>query len=66
MGAGEKEANRPAKQEPIKYLSDREAKDAWTAISGHAERPWKLWCAEVANASLYTNELGYPPDFSPV
>lgn len=47
--------------EGIKYLSDRECKDAWEANSGHAYRPWKLWCAEVANATLYKNELGPPP-----
>jgi ribulose-5-phosphate 4-epimerase/fuculose-1-phosphate aldolase len=50
-----------AKHEDIKYLSDREAKDAWTQIGGHADRPWKLWCAEVENCSLYTNNLGPPP-----
>lgn len=50
-----------ARYEDIKYLSDREAKDAWTANQGHAERPWKLWCAEVANSSLYSNNLGPPP-----
>jgi ribulose-5-phosphate 4-epimerase/fuculose-1-phosphate aldolase len=60
FGAAEGERG-PAKHEDIKYLSDREAKDAWTANQGHAERPWKLWCAEVANSSLYTNDLGLPP-----
>ncbi|KAK5172993.1 uncharacterized protein LTR77_003115 [Saxophila tyrrhenica] len=56
FGAGEKETG-PAKHEDIKYLSDREAKDAWTAISGHADRPWGLWCAEVENSGLYQNDL---------
>ena len=51
-----------ARYEDIKYLSDREAKDSWTAISGHADRPWRLWCAEVANSNLYTNSLGPPPE----
>ena len=60
FGAGENETG-PAKQEEIKYLNDRECKDSWTAIGGHAERPWKLWCAEVENSSLYRNELGLPP-----
>lgn len=50
----------PAKHEDIKYLSDRECKDAWTANKDHAERPWKLWCAEVEDSSLYRNELGPP------
>jgi ribulose-5-phosphate 4-epimerase/fuculose-1-phosphate aldolase len=56
FGGGDKETG-PAKHEDIKYLSDREAKDAWTAISGHADRPWGLWCAEVENSGLYQNEL---------
>ncbi|KAI6832312.1 arad-like aldolase/epimerase [Hortaea werneckii] len=60
FGGGDKETG-PAKHEDIKYLSDREAKDSWSAIQGTADRPWKLWCAEVANASLYHNELGPPP-----
>lgn len=59
FGAGEREHG-PAKHEDIKYLSDREAKDAWTANQGHVERPWKLWCAEVETSSLYNNELGPP------
>ena len=60
FGGGEKETG-PAKHEDIKYLSDRECKDAWTANQGHAERPWKLWCAEVENSSLYQNDLDPPP-----
>lgn len=56
FGAGEKETG-PAKHEDIKYLSDREAKDAWTAISAQSHRPWQLWCAEVQNCGLYSNEL---------
>ncbi|KAK3697612.1 hypothetical protein LTR37_017350 [Vermiconidia calcicola] len=59
FGGGEKETG-PAKHEDIKYLSDREAKDAWTANQAHVERPWKLWCAEVENSSLYQNDLGPP------
>ena len=59
FGGGEKETG-PAKHEDIKYLSDRESKDAWTQNQANAERPWKLWCAEVANSSLYKNELGPP------
>lgn len=47
--------------EGIKYLNDRECKDAWTANQGHASRPWKLWCREVEQAGLYKNELGRPP-----
>lgn len=60
FGGGEKETG-PAKHEDVKYLSEREAKDAWTVNQGHAERPWKLWCAEVERLPLYRNELGPPP-----
>ena len=59
FGGGEKETG-PAKYEDIKYLSDREAKDSWTAISGTADRPWKLWCAEVEASNLYQNDVGPP------
>jgi ribulose-5-phosphate 4-epimerase/fuculose-1-phosphate aldolase len=61
FGGGEKETG-PAKHEDIKYLSDREAKDSWTAISGHAERPWQLWCAEVENSGLYQNDIEQASD----
>ncbi|KAK3671463.1 hypothetical protein LTR78_008741 [Recurvomyces mirabilis] len=60
FGGGEKETG-PAKHEDIKYLSEREAKEAGTALQSSAERPWKLWCAEVAASGLYQNELGSPP-----
>ncbi|KAK0937110.1 hypothetical protein LTR29_011319 [Friedmanniomyces endolithicus] len=60
FGGGEKETG-PAKHEDIKYLSERECKDSWTAISSTAERPWKLWCAEVAASGLYENLMGPVP-----
>nr|POF15299.1 decarboxylase tropj [Quercus suber] len=46
-----------SKQEGIRYLSDRETKDAWEANSKVAERPWQLWCAEVTASNLYRIEL---------
>ncbi|EME40355.1 class II aldolase like protein [Dothistroma septosporum NZE10] len=46
-----------AKQEGLKFLSEREAKDAWTAMQRHAERPWKLWCEEVRVCGLYRNGM---------
>ena len=60
FGASEEKPS-PAKQEDIKYLSDRECQDSWTANQGHSERPWKLWCAEVENSTLYHNELAPSP-----
>ena len=56
FGAGEKETG-PAKHEDIKYLADRESKDAWQAISAQSHRPWQLWCAEVEASNLYQNDL---------
>lgn len=41
----------------IKYLSEREAKDAWEANSGQIMRPWKLWEREVRKDGLYYNEF---------
>ncbi|KXT03118.1 hypothetical protein AC578_7682 [Pseudocercospora eumusae] len=46
-----------ARQEGIKYLSDRESRDSWTAIGQHAARPWGLWVEEVRCNPLYVNEL---------
>ena len=60
FGGGEKETG-PAKHEDIKYLSDRECKDSAQANLGHADRPWKMWCAEVEYSTLYQNDLGPPP-----
>jgi ribulose-5-phosphate 4-epimerase/fuculose-1-phosphate aldolase len=60
FGGGENQTG-PAKHEDIKYLSEREGKDAWTTIANTADRPWKLWCAEVESSSLYNNELWPPP-----
>lgn len=54
FGAGEKETG-PAKREDVKFLSERECKDAWAANQKHVERPWGLWSAEVSDCSLYRN-----------
>ncbi|KAF2148971.1 arad-like aldolase/epimerase [Myriangium duriaei CBS 260.36] len=40
----------------VKYLSDRETKDAWEANKGQASRPWELWTEEVRWNGLYRNE----------
>jgi len=54
FGAGEKETG-PAKREDVKFLSERECKDAWTINQKHVERPWGLWLAETNDSSLYRN-----------
>jgi hypothetical protein len=61
QGGGQNDGNPgPAKQEGIKFLSDRECNDAWIANQKNAERPWGLWCKEVAEVGLYKNELAMP------
>lgn len=54
FGAGEKETG-PAKREEIKFLSEREVKDASARLQKTSDRPWALWSAEVADCSLYRN-----------
>ena len=60
--SGAKEDAGPAKQEGVKFLSEREARDAWTANQGHAERPWGLWCEEVRGCGLNRNEVEVEED----
>ena len=43
--------------EGIKFLSERECKDAWEANKTQASRPWGLWCKEVEGSALYRNEF---------
>ncbi|KAF2214356.1 hypothetical protein CERZMDRAFT_66440 [Cercospora zeae-maydis SCOH1-5] len=50
---GKKEHTSGAKQEDIKYLSEREVRDSWAQIRGVAERAWELWSAEVSRVPLY-------------
>jgi hypothetical protein len=54
FGAGEKETG-PAKREDVKFLSERECKDAWAVNQKHVERPWGLWSREIADSTLYRN-----------
>ncbi|KAF2169524.1 hypothetical protein M409DRAFT_19938 [Zasmidium cellare ATCC 36951] len=58
LAAKEKEGGgREVKQEGVRYLSEREGKDAWKANMEHVERPWGLWCTEVRGKGVYVNEL---------
>jgi ribulose-5-phosphate 4-epimerase/fuculose-1-phosphate aldolase len=43
--------------EEVKYLSEREANDAWEVIRATIMRPWGLWCREVEVNPLYRNEV---------
>ena len=53
-GGGKIKSAKVKTEGDIKYLSDKEASDAWT--SAMVERPWPLWCREVEVAPLYKNE----------
>lgn len=58
LAGKEKEGGgREVKQEGVRYLSEREGKDAWKANMEHVERPWGLWCTEVRGKGVYVNEL---------
>lgn len=55
--AGGKIKSAKAKAEgDLKYLSDKEAHDAWESIGQTVDRPWALWCREVEVNPLYRNE----------
>ena len=40
----------------VKYLSEREASDAWEMNVDTMMRPWALWCREVEVTPLYRND----------
>ncbi|KAM3422045.1 hypothetical protein BST61_g2421 [Cercospora zeina] len=50
---GKKEHTSGAKQEDIKYLSEREVRDSWAQMRGVADRAWELWSAEVSEVPLH-------------
>ncbi|KAF2110499.1 class II aldolase and Adducin N-terminal domain-containing protein [Lophiotrema nucula] len=54
-GGGKIKSAKVKAEGDIKYLSDREAHDAWEANQGTVARPWGLWCREVAVNPLYEN-----------
>ncbi len=44
-------------EKKMKFLSEKEAGDAWEAMGRTVPRAWKLWCREVEVAPLYRNEV---------
>lgn len=50
------------KAEGVKYLSERECKEAWEANKTQASRPWGLWVREVEASGLYVNEYLTSPE----
>ncbi|SMY28710.1 unnamed protein product [Zymoseptoria tritici ST99CH_1A5] len=47
----------PARQEGVKFLSERECRDSWTEMEDKTGRAWELWCKEVEEVGLYRNEV---------
>ena len=43
--------------EEVKFLSEREANDAWEVSMATMIRPWELWCREVEVNPLYRNNV---------
>ena len=56
FGGGENQTG-PAKHEDIKYLSEREAKDSWTANQANAERPWKMYVESPLRSTIMSLDL---------
>jgi hypothetical protein len=55
-GGGKIKSAKVKAEGDLKYLSDKEASDAWEANQGTILRPWQLWCREVEVNPLYKNE----------
>ncbi|PSN70406.1 hypothetical protein BS50DRAFT_571643 [Corynespora cassiicola Philippines] len=55
-GGGKIKSAKVKAEGDLKYLSDREAGDAWDAMQKTIARPWALWCREVDVNPLYRNE----------
>ncbi|KAF2774062.1 hypothetical protein EJ03DRAFT_361175 [Teratosphaeria nubilosa] len=41
----------------VRYLSEREVRDAREGVGVSTGRPWRMWCAEVAAGQSYRNEM---------
>lgn len=55
-GGGKIKSAKVKAEGDLKFLSDKEAQDAWESISGTVQRPWSLWCREVEVQPLYKND----------
>lgn len=55
-GGGKIKSAKVKAEGDLKFLSDKEAHDAWESISGTVHRPWSLWCREVEVQPLYKND----------
>jgi hypothetical protein len=55
-GGGKIKSAKAKAEGDVKYLSDKEAHDAWEASHDTIIRPWALWCREVEVNPLYQNK----------
>jgi hypothetical protein len=55
-GGGKIKSAKVKAEGDVKYLSDKEAHDAWEANQSTITRPWALWCREVEVNPLYQNK----------
>jgi len=55
-GGGKIKAGKVKVEGELKYLSDREAGEAWESMRETVGRPWGLWCREVEVNPLYKND----------
>jgi ribulose-5-phosphate 4-epimerase/fuculose-1-phosphate aldolase len=55
-GGGKIKSAKVKAEGDLKYLSDKEAHDAWESNQGTVTRPWGLWCREVEVNPLYRND----------
>jgi Class II Aldolase and Adducin N-terminal domain len=56
-GGGKIKSAKVKPEGEIKYLTDREAGDAWEMNMETMARPWGLWCREVEVQPLYRNDV---------
>lgn len=55
-GGGKIKSAKVKAEGDLKYLSEKEAHDAWESNQGTVQRPWALWCREVEVRPLYVND----------
>jgi len=55
-GGGKIKSGKVKTEGDLKYLSDKEAAEAWATMRETVARPWALWCREVEVNPLYKND----------
>jgi len=55
-GGGKIKSGKVKTEGELKYLSDKEAAEAWASMRESLARPWAMWCREVEVNPLYKND----------